>query len=457
MHAVITTMDFYGNRTLLALMDKEKPEQPESPNIHLHLQIQTHREMNEQDIQFSPLRSSVFPQSPWTLSHLPSPSPSLLYHCIASLHRHEGNIYSISASKGFIFTGSNSSRIRVWKQPDCMDKGYLKSNSGDVRAVLAYNNMVFTTHKDHKIRIWNFSVSENFKSKKVATLPKRKNNSLINFNRTKHNNSNNYKHKETISCMAYYHSEGLLYTGSHDRTVKTWRISDGKCLDSFLAHEDHVNSVLVNQDDGCVFTCSSDGSVKIWRRVYTENSHTLTMTLKFQPSPVNTLALSSSFNHCFLYSGTSDGMINFWEKERLCYRFNHGGFLQGHRFAVLCVVTVGNNMVFSGSEDTTIRVWRREEGSCYHECLAVLDGHRGPVRCLAACLEMEKVVVGFLVYSGSLDQTFKVWRIKVFCEDENIVGEKCEERVKKVREYDMSPVLSPSWVEKKLQGSSPFQ
>ncbi|PNX81866.1 vegetative incompatibility protein HET-E-1-like, partial [Trifolium pratense] len=130
------------------------------------------------------------------------------------------------------------------------------------------------------------------------------------------------------------------------------------------------------------------------------------MTLKFQPSPVNALALSSSFNHCFLYSGTSDGMINFWEKERLCYRFNHGGFLQGHRFAVLCVETVGN-MIFSGSEDTTIRVWRREEESCYHECLMVLDGHRGPVRCLAACLEMEKVVVGFLVYSASLDQTFK--------------------------------------------------
>jgi WD40 repeat protein len=457
MHVI--AMDFYGNQTLLTLMDKEKTEQQESPNIHLHVQIQTHRETNEQEhFQFSPPRHSTnFPQSPWTLSHLPSPSPSLLYHCIASLHRHEGNIYSIAVSKGFIFTGSNSSRIRVWKQPDCMDKGCLKSNSGSVRAILAYNNMVFSTHKDNKIRIWNFDVSDNFKSKKVATLPRRTKNSILNFNRTK---NNKHKHKETISCMAYYHSEGLFYTGSHDRTVKAWRISDRKCVDSFLAHEDHVNSILVNQDDGCVFTCSSDGTVKIWRRVYTENSHTLTMTLKFQPSPVNALALSSSFNHCFLYSGTSDGMINFWEKERLCYRFNHGGFLQGHRFAVLCVETVGN-MIFSGSEDTTIRVWRREEESCYHECLMVLDGHRGPVRCLAACLEMEKVVVGFLVYSASLDQTFKVWRIKVFSDDENVcldvVDNKCGHcggRVK-IREYDMSPVLSPSWVEKKLQGS-PF-
>ncbi|KAG5018787.1 hypothetical protein AAZX31_06G081000 [Glycine max] len=451
---------FYGKRTLLSLMDTEKPEPPQSP---VHLRVQTHREINEQDVQFSPPRPSttsdgmfpmMMPDSPWTLSPLPTPSPSLLYHCIASLHRHEGNIYAIAAStKGLVFTGSNSSRIRVWKQPDCMDRGYLKASSGEVRAILAYSNMLFSTHKDHKIRIWTFTVSDSFKSKKVGTLP-RKTSILMFPSRGK----NTPKHKDSVSCMAYYHSEGLLYTGSHDRTVKAWRVSDRKCVDSFVAHEDNVNAILVNQDDGCLFTGSSDGSVKIWRRVYTEDSHTLTMTLKFQPSPVNALALSCSFNHCFLYSGSSDGMINFWEKERLCYRFNHGGFLQGHRFAVLCLATVGN-MLFSGSEDTTIRVWRREEGSCYHECLTVLDGHRGPVRCLAACLEMEKVVMGFLVYSASLDQTFKVWRIKVLpdekmCMDYSQYSDQCEAATRvKIRDYDMSPVLSPSWVEKKLQGS----
>ena len=192
--------------------------------------------------------------------------------------------------------------------------------------------------------------------------------------------------------------------------------------------------------------------------MYTEDSHSLTMTLKFQPSPVNTMALSSSVNNPILYSGSSDGVINFWEKERLCYRFNHGGFLQGHRFAVLCLTTVGNNLIFSGSEDTTIRVWKREEGSSYHECLAVLDGHRGPVRCLAACLEMEKVVRGFLVYSASLDRTFKVWRVKVMPDERMCVDTTTDdggEGRTRVAEYDMSPVLSPTWVEKKLQ-VSPF-
>lgn len=149
-------------------------------------------------------------------------------------------------------------------------------------------------------------------------------------------------------------------------------------------------------------------------------------------------------------------------------RFNHGGFLQGHRFAVLCLVAI-EKLVFSGSEDTTIRIWRREEGSCFHECLAVVDAHRGPVKSLVVSLEMDKVMVmGFLVYSAGLDQTFKVWRIKVMPDQEmdTTASNLLDHHAIKVHnnnsnnnagEYEISPVLSPSWVEKKLHGANhPF-
>lgn len=140
-------------------------------------------------------------------------------------------------------------------------------------------------------------------------------------------------------------------------------------------------------------------------------------------------------------------------------RFNHGGFLQGHRFAVLSLVAI-EKLIFSGSEDTTIRVWRREEGSYYHECLAVVDAHRGPVRCLAACLEIDRLMVmGFLVYSAGLDQTFKVWRVKILPDEKKVCmeGTDCGGDMKmKIAEYEMSPVLSPSWVEKKRQGNPTY-
>ncbi|PON67797.1 Guanine nucleotide-binding protein, beta subunit [Parasponia andersonii] len=408
------------------------------------------------------------PESPWTCSPLQTPSPSLLYHCIASLHRHDGTIYSVEASNGVVFTGSDSTRIRAWRPPDCAERGLLKSPSGTVRAILAHGDTLFTSHKDLKVRVWNFAVvSNSFLFKKLSSVP-RKRRSSLSFPLFSKPNKFAERHKDHISCLAYYHAEGLLYTGSYDRTVKAWRVATRRCVDSFVAHEDNVNGILVSQEDGCVFTCSSDGSVKIWRRIYRENSHTLTMILRFQSSPVNAIALSSSgfgSGSGFLYSGSGDGTINFWEKERMSYRFNHVGFLQGHRFAVLCVVAV-EKMVFSGSEDTTIRIWRREEGSCLHECLAVLDGHRGPVRCLAACLERERVVMGlFLVYSASLDRTFKVWRVKVVPEEEEEEDEegrtaccggseysnldRSDSRTTTAMDqyYDTSPALSPTRVE----------
>lgn len=439
-------MEFYGGRSLSSHMEGDgKLTDDQSPG-HAFM-TSSHEQISEQDDRLH--LSPPSPESPWMLSPLRTPSPSLLYHCIASLHRQEGSIYSITVSSGLVFTGSNSSRVRVWRQPDCTERGYLKASSGEVRAILGYGNMLFTTHGDNKIRIWNVMNSDSFRSKKVSTLPRR--NLLSIFPR-----ASPRKHRDCVSCMAYYHAEGILYTGSWDRTVQAWRVAEKQCVDSFVAHEDNVNAIVVNQEDGSLFTCSSDGAVKIWRRVYGESSHTLTMTLKFQLSPVNSLALSLSVKSCFLYSGSSDGFINFWEKEKMSGRFNHGGFLQGHRFAVLCLVAV-EKFVFSGSEDTTIRVWKREEGSCFHECLAVLDGHRGPVRCLAACLEMEKMVMGFLVYSASLDGTFKVWRIRILLEDQKNMcmddGDKSQNLKRRIMDYEMSPALSPSWVEKKLQGS----
>lgn len=133
-------------------------------------------------------------------------------------------------------------------------------------------------------------------------------------------------------------------------------------------------------------------------------------------------------------------------------RFNHRGFLQGHHFAVLCLVSI-NDLVISGSEDATMRIWRREEGNSFHSCLTVMDGHHGPVKCLAASLETEDIITGLLIYSASLDQTFKVWRVKVYpTEKTNLGNSMTSDQQSETAVCEMNPVLSPSWVEKKMQG-----
>ncbi|GKB49751.1 zinc finger, CCHC-type containing protein [Tanacetum coccineum] len=104
-----------------------------------------------------------------------------------------------------------------------------------------------------------------------------------------------------------------------------------------------------------------------------------------------------------VYCGSSDGIVNFWEREK---QLSHGGVLKGHRLAVLCLAVAGN-LVFSGSADKTICVWKRE-GSM-HTCLSVLTGHTGPVKCVAVEKEAESSNGGKLVvYSGSLDKSVKM-------------------------------------------------
>lgn len=135
MHANANAMAFHANNSLLSIMmDDEK--QTRMP--------QRERVMGEQPgskaMKPTPPPS---PESPWMLSPLRTPSPLLLHHCIASLHRGEGNIYSIAISNGVVFTGSDSCRVRAWKQPDCMDRGYLKAAAGGVWAIAAYGIFPF--------------------------------------------------------------------------------------------------------------------------------------------------------------------------------------------------------------------------------------------------------------------------------------------------------------------------
>lgn len=443
-------MEFSGEENLWSFVDEERKR----INLPRRLSFGNHHETDSHNDFASPRTSCASatsfplwprsPESPWTRSPMQAPpTPPLLFHCLASLHRSEGQIFSIAASKDYVFTGSDSRRIHAWKLPDCIEMGFIKASVGGIRAILAHGKLLFTTHADFKIRVWEVPTTEIFKPKKITSLPRR---SFLPYS------SRTDSHKDLISCIAYNYSEKLLYTGSWDRTVKVWKISTKQCIHSFVAHEGHINAIVINHEDGCVFTGSSDGTVKIWRRVFHESSHILTMKLKFQESPINALALSLSLSGCFLYSGSSDGLINYWEKEKMSGRFNHRGFLQGHHFSVLCLVSIAD-LILSGSEDATIRIWRREEGNSLHSCLAVIDGHRGPVRCLAASLETENALIGLLVYSASLDQTFKIWRVKVYPAEE-VKLEKSEPKHQvELMDCQTSPVLSPSWVERKMQDS----
>lgn len=213
-----------------------------------------------------------------------------------------------------------------------------------------------------------------------------------------------------ITSLAINISDDILYSASVDRTVKVWRVSDHKCIETIEAHADPVNAIVV-ADDGVLYTASDDATVRVWRRNFCrgERPHSLTVTLPAKNSPVKTLNLTP--DGTVLYGGCTDGYIHYWHKGWLSGQLQYGGALQGHTHAVLCLASVSSHLI-SGSADSTCRVWARDPAG-HHLCLAVLRGHRGPVRCVAVFPELgqEDGEDGFSIYSGSLDGILKVWHV----------------------------------------------
>lgn len=229
------------------------------------------------------------------------------------------------------------------------------------------------------------------------------------------------KHIGPITSMAINVSDDILYSASLDTTVKVWRVSDLKCIETIQAHQEPINDIVV-ADDGVLYTASDDATVRVWRRNFCsgDRPHSLTVTLPAKHSPVKALSLTSDGG--VLYGACTDGYVHYWLKGWFSGQLQYGGALQGHTHAVMCLANAANYVV-SGSADSTSRVWIREQDG-QHKCLAVLQGHRGPIRCLAAFTgriseEILDQDGSCTICTGSLDGVLKVWRLSC-CSSNNV-------------------------------------
>ncbi|TMW81870.1 hypothetical protein EJD97_007511 [Solanum chilense] len=331
------------------------------------------------------------------------------YRCISSVLKKDGQILSVAVSNGLVYTGSQANLIRVWKLPEFTECDHLKTRASSmVVSLQVSNDMIYAAYGDCKIRVWRRTWEGVIKHVRVATIPK-----VGSYVRSYISGRDKMmKHMGPISSLAINISDDILYSASLDKTVKVWRISDLKCIETIQAHNDPINDIVVG-DDGVLYTASDDATVRVWRRNFCsgDRPHSLTVTLPAKCSPVKTLALTSDGG--VLYGGCSDGYIHYWLKGWFSGQLQYGGALLGHTHAVMCLANMANYVV-SGSADSTCRVWFREQQDCQHVCVAILQGHRGPIRCVAAFprLVNEENEDGCTVCTGSLDGVIKMWRVR---------------------------------------------
>ncbi|XP_061344007.1 protein JINGUBANG-like [Gastrolobium bilobum] len=330
------------------------------------------------------------------------------HRSLAVLSGHVGVVSCLALCGEFILSASESNDIIVWQQPDMRLFTKFGRGDGSVKALVTSGNKVFTAHQDGKIRVWKVSRSSENVFKLVDTLPTKKDYlgkfmKQGNYVQTRRNHKRLWiEHADSISCLTVYN--GLIYSGSWDKTLKIWRLSDFKCLESIKAHDDAVNGLVACK--GIVYSASADGKIKAWGRGK-NTSHCLKGILEgHKDVSFNSVIVSDDGK--WVYGGSSDGFVMGWEGSGNFESWKLVCETKAHEMAVLCMCLM-SELLCSGSADKSIGIWKREVFGKLCK-IRVISGHEGPVKCLQA--STNRIGGGFLLYSGSLDRSLRVWWIQ---------------------------------------------
>ncbi|PWA76585.1 transducin/WD40 repeat-like superfamily protein [Artemisia annua] len=335
------------------------------------------------------------------------PSSCSSYRSLSVLTGHDGSVSCLAICGEFVLSASHGKDIIVWQQPDLHMFAKFGQGDGTVKAVVSVGNKVFTAHQDSRIRVWRVSRSSENIFKLVDTLPTTKDYlgkfmKQSNYVQTRRHHKRLWiEHADSISCLSV--SNGLIYSGSWDKTLKVWRIKDLKCLESIKAHDDAINDLIACK--GIVYSASADGKVKAWGRSVTEpnGSHSLKGILEgHKDVSVNSVVVSD--DGMVVYGGGSDGYVMGWLSNKDFDSWKSICEVKAHKMAIMSMCIKGE-ILCSGSSDKSICIWKREVIGLTK--IGVIKGHEGPVKCLQA--SPNSIGGGFLLYSGSLDKSIRVW------------------------------------------------
>jgi Tol biopolymer transport system component len=150
-----------------------------------------------------------------------------------------------------------------------------------------------------------------------------------------------------VSQVAFSPDGSLVASGSRDKTVRLWRVSDGSLLRTLKGHTDNVFSVAFSPDGKRLASGSRDKTVRLWQ----VSDGSLLRTLE-HTADVHSVAFSPDGES--LASGSDDKTVRLW-------RVSDGSLLRtlkGHTDNVISVAfSPDGKRLASGSADSTVRLW----------------------------------------------------------------------------------------------------
>eukprot|EP00940_MAST-03C_sp_MAST-3C-sp2_P000703 g703.t1 len=197
-------------------------------------------------------------------------------------------------------------------------------------------------------------------------------------------------HTNLVVCLDTTPCEKYVVTGSWDRTLILWKLSNGNRERSFVGHTNGVYAVVVTPSGDGIVSGSGDGTAILWN---IHDSSRL-LTFKGHEGIVWGVVVSSSGLHLYTCSGDTTAIK--WSMktgERL-------DTFRGHEdWVCSCCLTSDDKYLLTASEDNTAIVWNADDTTRLH----TLKGHSDSIVSVSVSSNAR------VVATGSFDNTVILW------------------------------------------------
>lgn len=285
--------------------------------------------------------------------------------------------------------------IRLWDVEKGSQLEILEGHSNRIRSVVFSpdGHALISVGHDRTIRTWDLLKEETELSVPFRNLRRRPDHFFERMGRPKgRQRSLHIGHEAPVTSVAVAADGNRIVTGSEDRLVVTWDLSDFDERSVVQEHQASINWVAFSADGGLLATASNDKTVRLWNpQTGTSVSSPLrhdsyVFSVAFSPGSSQTLA-----------TGANDGTVTLWDLEN-----GESSELTGHSGGVAAVVfSPSGRLLASTGHDKQVRLWNVDDQTE----LAVLSGHEGRVYNAVFTRDGKALV------TASADHTLRIWNL----------------------------------------------
>ncbi len=119
------------------------------------------------------------------------------------------------------------------------------------------------------------------------------------------------EHSGHVEVVKFSPDSKFLVSGSSDKTIKLWNISNKQCAHTFEGHGGSIKALAFSHDGKILVSGSDNAMIMVWNM----DDLTCTYKIKGHDAAISSLAFSPDGKQ--LASGSADGMVRVWNERKL--------------------------------------------------------------------------------------------------------------------------------------------